>query len=161
MLAQPSAADLATKPWLSSQPLKSYTHKVDTWGIGVLIYEALTGSPPFSHPTPELTALLIQCKSPPPLPAGTSLHCLDFVQRALSHDPAQRASAVQLLQHDWVKAHMPAMQTSYKRWASSTNLVITVVQQTHAIAASHGYAQTTNCIHAEATQHSRGELKQV
>jgi hypothetical protein len=105
VLAQPSAEEAATMPpsWLAS-----YNEKADIWGVGVLVLEALTGCAPFAHANPDIAALKARFGAPPPLPAGTSAACADFVRAALTQDPARRPSAAELLAHPWISRAAPA-----------------------------------------------------
>ncbi|KAI8465684.1 MAG: hypothetical protein J3K34DRAFT_525156 [Monoraphidium minutum] len=101
VLAQPCAEEAAAVPpgWLAS-----YNEKADVWSVGVLVFECLTGAAPFAHPSPAVAALKARFQDAPPLPAGASAACRDFVRAALCQDPRRRASAAALLQHPWLRA---------------------------------------------------------
>jgi len=99
VLAQPSAEQAASIP---SEWLASYDEKVDVWGVGILVLEALTGRAPFAHANPKIAALKARFAAPPPLPPGTSAACCDFVKAALTQEPKRRPSADELLAHPWL-----------------------------------------------------------
>jgi hypothetical protein len=82
--------------------VRPYGRPADIWGVGVLIYELLTGRPPFQHRCPELMALLVQAGAQEPLPPGRSPECAAFVDAAMCLNPAERPTAAKLLTHPWV-----------------------------------------------------------
>jgi hypothetical protein len=100
VLAQPSVEEAAALP---PGCLLSYDEKVDVWGVGVLVLEALTGTAPFAHRDPKITALKARFAAPPPLPPWASPACRDFVSRALCRDATRRPGAAELLQHAWLR----------------------------------------------------------
>jgi serine/threonine protein kinase len=118
VLAQPSADVIALRKIKPAQ-LPSYDCKVDIWALGVLIYEALIGVTPFSDADPQAACLRAQFRAPRPL-HGVSAACSDFVTQALAKQASKRPSAVQLLAHPWVQAHMTAQEVEfYSEKASS------------------------------------------
>jgi serine/threonine protein kinase len=109
VLAQPSP-DVVAQRCLRPSQLPSYDHKCDIWGVGVLVYEALMGVTPFADADPTTAALKAQFRPPMPLHSSATPACADFVSRALSKHPGRRPSALQLLSHEWVLAHMEQAQ---------------------------------------------------
>jgi len=68
-------------------------HRVDVYGVGVLLYVALTGRPPFSEETPQQTLLAVMNQEPEPprrhnpaIPEALAA----IIQRAMARDPAAR-----------------------------------------------------------------------
>jgi len=75
------------------------TPRSDLYGVGILAYEMLTGSVPFSDPTP-MNVLQMQMQSPvPPLPPRVPASVQQLVMRALEKDPSRRfATAAAMLE---------------------------------------------------------------
>jgi serine/threonine-protein kinase len=68
-------------------------HRVDIYGVGVLLYVALTGRPPFAEESPQQTVLAVLSKEPvrprqyaPGIPEQLEL----VVQRAMARNPVER-----------------------------------------------------------------------
>lgn len=81
-----------------------YNEKVDIWAVGVLVFELLSGRPPFEVEDPKETAKLILAAKVPELPSTVSAAAEDFIKLALQKKPTQRPSASELLQHPWVSS---------------------------------------------------------
>ncbi|KAF6255213.1 hypothetical protein COO60DRAFT_1641700 [Scenedesmus sp. NREL 46B-D3] len=105
VMAQPSA-DLMAQRNIPRSLLRPYSAAVDTWALGVLVHEALTGRPPFCHPDPAVVALKVQFAAPCKLPGSVSGECQAFVDAVLHKQPGKRPSAAALLQHAWVQKHI-------------------------------------------------------
>jgi len=84
-----------------------YTHTVDYWALGVIMYECLMGAPPFDGDTPRevLTNVLefrMQCDLDENL--GVSDEALDLLRRLLDMDPARRlgvGGSDEVKRHPW------------------------------------------------------------
>ncbi|HEX2735202.1 MAG TPA: serine/threonine-protein kinase [Polyangiaceae bacterium] len=68
-------------------------HRCDVYGVGALLYAALTGRPPFKTETPQATILAVMNEEPPRprtlnprVPVGFEV----VIQRAMAKDPSQR-----------------------------------------------------------------------
>src|SRR4051794_30414456 len=62
----------------------------DIYSLGVVTYECLTGSRPFTGESPVAMAMAHINDAPPPLPKDVPPLVADFVQRAMDKDPARR-----------------------------------------------------------------------
>lgn len=89
---------------------RSYTDKADMWAVGLMAFELLTGQSPFQARSKKDKLRMIQrgqvtySISFRMLSAGAQ----SFVKSLLSVDPASRLSAVEALQHEWIRGfHHP------------------------------------------------------
>ncbi|CAH0016201.1 unnamed protein product [Clonostachys rhizophaga] len=113
------AADLhATKPnksmtgtpmYMSPEVIKGENPgragAVDIWSLGCVILEMVTGRRPWANLDNEWAIMYsIAQGNPPQLPSTDQLsECgIDFLSRCFTRDPKTRASAVELLQHEWI-----------------------------------------------------------
>ncbi|MET7637629.1 protein kinase [Streptomyces sp. NPDC005438] len=71
------------------------TSAVDIYGAGILLYEVITGNPPFTGDS-SLQVLQRHLSEPPPRPQGVPEPLWTVIERCLSKDPEQRPSAVNL-----------------------------------------------------------------
>lgn len=82
--------------------VQSYNEKVDTWAIGVLTYELLSGSTPFTGNSVWETVRAIMSGQANPLPVHVSQEAYSFVRDCLMMSSQHRPSIAQLLQHPFV-----------------------------------------------------------
>ncbi|KAH7388835.1 Ssk2-type MAP kinase [Pyrenochaeta sp. MPI-SDFR-AT-0127] len=78
---------------------------VDVWSLGCVILEMATGRRPWASMDNEWAIMYhIAQGDPPQLPAKDQLseQGIDFLKKCFERDPAKRASAVELLQHEWI-----------------------------------------------------------
>ncbi|XP_019063434.1 serine/threonine-protein kinase ULK3 isoform X3 [Fukomys damarensis] len=107
---------------------RQYDARVDLWSVGVILYEALFGQPPFaSRSFLELEEKIrsnrvIELPPRPPL----SRDCRDLLHQLLERDPARRISFQDFFAHPWVDLeHMPSGESL----AQATALVVQAVQK--------------------------------
>jgi mitogen-activated protein kinase kinase kinase len=78
---------------------------VDIWSLGCVILEMATGRRPWANLDNEWAIMYnIAQGNPPQLPASDQLspQGIDFLKRCFARDPKKRASAVELLEHEWI-----------------------------------------------------------
>ena len=78
---------------------------VDVWSLGCVILEMVTGRRPWASLDNEWAIMYnIAQGNPPQLPSKDqfSVEGIDFLRRCFIRDPNQRATATELLQHEWI-----------------------------------------------------------
>ncbi|KAH6648450.1 hypothetical protein BKA67DRAFT_521885 [Truncatella angustata] len=78
---------------------------VDVWSLGCVILEMVTGRRPWSNLDNEWAIMYnIAQGNPPQLPGPDQLspQGIDFLRRCFIRNPKHRATAVELLQHEWI-----------------------------------------------------------
>ncbi|KAJ4380442.1 Suppressor of Sensor Kinase (SLN1) [Didymella sp. IMI 355093] len=78
---------------------------VDIWSLGCVVLEMATGRRPWASMDNEWAIMYhIAQGDPPQLPTRDQLseQGIDFLMKCFDRDPNRRASAVELLQHDWI-----------------------------------------------------------
>uniref|UniRef100_F6ZWD5 non-specific serine/threonine protein kinase n=2 Tax=Equus TaxID=9789 RepID=F6ZWD5_HORSE len=95
----------------SDSILLTHDGRVDIWSLGVMVIEMVDGEPPYFNEPPLKAMKMIRDNLPPRL---KNLHKVSpslkgFLDRLLVRDPAQRATAAELLKHPFLaKAGPPA-----------------------------------------------------
>lgn len=78
---------------------------VDVWSLGCVILEMATGRRPWASLDNEWAIMYnIAQGNPPKLPESDQLseQGMDFLNKCFDRDPVKRASAAELLQHEWI-----------------------------------------------------------
>ncbi|KAG8514581.1 Serine/threonine-protein kinase ULK3 [Galemys pyrenaicus] len=107
---------------------RQYDARVDLWSVGVILYEALFGQPPFaSRSFSELEEKIRSNRVIElPLQPLLSRNCRDLLQRLLDRDPNRRISFQDFFAHPWVDLeHMPSGDSL----ARATALVVQAVKK--------------------------------
>jgi calcium-dependent protein kinase len=76
-----------------------YTEKVDTWSVGVILFQLLTGSLPFHEHT--ICDTIESILSKPVELRSIPMQVRDLLTRLLEKDPLKRLSAEQAIAHPW------------------------------------------------------------
>lgn len=83
---------------------KQHDEKVDNWGLGILCYEFLVGSPPFEATTQKDTYYRI-CKVDLRFPEHVSEGARDLITQLLHKQPNSRLPLLDVLKHPWIVAN--------------------------------------------------------
>ncbi|XP_069573926.1 serine/threonine-protein kinase 10 [Brachyistius frenatus] len=83
-----------------------YDYKADIWSLGITLIELAQIEPPHHELNPMRVLLKIAKSEPPALeqPHKWSQEFKDFLKKALDKHPEQRPTAVQLMEHPFVKS---------------------------------------------------------
>lgn len=99
------SADLIISGKVRPDDVEAVDEKVDIWAMGVVIYELLTGRSPFEGDDKEAIKKNIRDYRMRKLPSFLSPEATDFIMKMLCYESDRRASAVELLQHKWIKKY--------------------------------------------------------
>jgi len=95
-----------TPEYLAPEVIKGeqYTKSLDWWAVGILVYEMLTGSPPFYDR--DIQKLFVKVTSAElKVPDVFSPEVADFLNKLLARDPTKRLSDPQKIKsHPWFKS---------------------------------------------------------
>ncbi|KAM9012024.1 mitogen-activated protein kinase kinase kinase 19 isoform 2-T2 [Ara ararauna] len=96
-----------TPYWMAPEVINEsgYGRKSDIWSIGCTVFEMATGKPPLASMDRIAAMFYIGAHRGlmPSLPDGFSVSAVDFVHACLTRDQHERPSALQLLDHPFVK----------------------------------------------------------
>ncbi|KAG7399191.1 hypothetical protein PHYBOEH_009549 [Phytophthora boehmeriae] len=83
---------------------KPHDENVDVWTLGILMYEFLTGAPPFETENTKETYRRI-AHVDLQFPSHVSAEARDLLVKILRHDPQQRIPLERVLEHPWIVQH--------------------------------------------------------
>ena len=89
---------------------EKYDKGVDIWSVGVIAHIVLSGCPPFYGRSKQDIYRSIVSDVPKfgKVRSSLSPEAIDFVMKCLSKVPANRANALELLNHPWLQENCPA-----------------------------------------------------
>jgi serine/threonine protein kinase len=91
-----------------------YSLTVDSWAMGILAYELLVGFPPFNDKQRANIDNKIRYDVPR-FPAHLSKEAQGFILAALSKDPIDRPTIIELINSPWIRAHRKSAPASNAR----------------------------------------------
>jgi len=83
---------------------KDHDETVDVWTLGVLLYEFLTGNPPFETETHSATYQRIR-EVDLRFPKKVPLDARDLISKLLKKDPRKRMQLTSVANHPWILRH--------------------------------------------------------
>ncbi|XP_052431902.1 serine/threonine-protein kinase PAK 4 [Carassius gibelio] len=102
---------VGTPYWMAPELISRlpYGPEVDIWSLGIMVIEMVDGEPPYFNEPPLKAMKMIRDNLPPKL---KNLHKVSpllkgFLDRMLVRDPAQRATAQELLKHPFLSKAGP------------------------------------------------------
>ncbi|XP_013411475.1 serine/threonine-protein kinase PAK mbt isoform X2 [Lingula anatina] len=103
---------VGTPYWMAPEVISRlpYGPEVDIWSLGIMVIEMVDGEPPFFNEPPLQAMRRIRDMPPPKLknPHKVSPRLQGFIEKMLMRDPAQRATAFELLQHPFLRQSGPS-----------------------------------------------------
>ncbi|CAE6433955.1 unnamed protein product [Rhizoctonia solani] len=119
---------VGTPQWMAPEVIlgQPYDTKADIWGLGITLYEMVTGAPPHADQDHMRALMLIPKLKPPKLPDSTdaSKEMRDFMALCLRETPSDRLSAEELSKSKWIKSSkgsvsvLKELLTRYESWTS-------------------------------------------
>eukprot|EP00095_Tigriopus_kingsejongensis_P007210 maker-scaffold1268_size51707-snap-gene-0.13 protein:Tk07210 transcript:maker-scaffold1268_size51707-snap-gene-0.13-mRNA-1 annotation:"serine threonine-protein kinase pak mbt" len=103
---------VGTPYWMSPEVISRlpYGPEVDIWSLGIMVMEMVDGEPPFFNEPPLQAMRRIRDMPPPKLknPQKVTPRMQGFLDKMLVRDPAQRATAAELLHHPFLRQAGPS-----------------------------------------------------
>ncbi|XP_014671241.1 PREDICTED: serine/threonine-protein kinase 3-like [Priapulus caudatus] len=98
---------IGTPFWMAPEVIQEigYDCVADIWSLGITALEMAEGKPPYGDIHPMRAIFMIPTKPPPSFrnPDKWSPEFIDFVSRCLVKNPEDRATATELLQHEFIR----------------------------------------------------------
>ncbi|VDM10215.1 unnamed protein product [Wuchereria bancrofti] len=98
---------VGTPYWMSPEVISRlpYGTEADIWSLGIMVIEMVQGEPPLFNVQPLQAMKMIRDNGPPKInePVNVSPELASFISQMLVRDVKQRATASQLLNHEFLK----------------------------------------------------------
>ncbi|GFO46132.1 serine/threonine-protein kinase 3 [Plakobranchus ocellatus] len=102
---------IGTPYWMAPEVIQEigYDCVADIWSLGITALEMAEGKPPYGDIHPMRAIFMIPTKPPPSFrkPDKWSPEFIDFVSKCLVKNPEMRATAAELLEHDFINNRAP------------------------------------------------------
>jgi len=103
---------IGTPFWMAPEVIQEigYDCVADMWSLGITALEMAEGKPPYGDIHPMRAIFMIPTKPPPSFrePDQWSSEFIDFVSRCLVKNPEERATASEMLHHEFIGNAKPA-----------------------------------------------------
>ena len=103
---------IGTPFWMAPEVIQEigYDCVADIWSLGITSLEMAEGKAPYGEIHPMRAIFMIPSKPPPSFnePDKWSPQFIDLVSRCLVKNPEERATASELLQHEFIKNARPS-----------------------------------------------------
>ncbi|KAG9102901.1 hypothetical protein FRC07_010128, partial [Ceratobasidium sp. 392] len=119
---------VGTPQWMAPEVIlgQTYDTRADIWGLGITLYEMVTGAPPHADQDHMRALMLIPKLKPPKLPdaADASKEMRDFMALCLQLNPSDRLPAEDLAKSKWIKSAKASVSilkdllARYESWTS-------------------------------------------
>lgn len=125
---------IGTPFWMAPEVIQEigYDCVADIWSLGITALEMAEGKPPYGDIHPMRAIFMIPTKPPPSFrePDQWSPEFIDFVSGCLVKNPEERATATELLHHEFIGERRISLVDRYLYFvfidhACTTQLVIT------------------------------------
>uniref|UniRef100_A0A3P9QDA9 non-specific serine/threonine protein kinase n=1 Tax=Poecilia reticulata TaxID=8081 RepID=A0A3P9QDA9_POERE len=96
---------VGTPYWMAPEVISKSpygTEQVDVWSMGIMVVEMVDGEPPYFSETPVAAMKRLRDEPAPTVRNQISPVLKDFLDRMLTRDPLERASATDLLEHPFL-----------------------------------------------------------
>ncbi|CAL8299916.1 unnamed protein product [Boreogadus saida] len=97
---------VGTPYWMAPEVISKspYGTEVDVWSLGIMVVEMVDGEPPYFSETPVAAMKRLRDEHAPTVRNVSQVSPVlkDFLDRMLTRDPMERASATDLLEHPFL-----------------------------------------------------------